>query len=183
VKRYLIEPDATATQEANSGTDSSDGSSSTKRKMVYRIVDTSTQQVLPPESEDIGAIASTCAELNEADATSAQTASSLPGDIAQSIAISNAKSIGEQPAILANLALAQQIFNQNMRQQIALSEQQAMNQIRLAAVAKCVAMIDNLTEASQATMEKAGADIKTILQVMEHIIGRKPNDAEPPQAH
>ena len=57
-----------------------------------------------------------------------------------------------------------------------------MNQIRLAAVAKCVAMIDNLTETSQATMEKAGADIKTILQVMEHIIGRKPNDAEPPQA-
>lgn len=69
-------------------------------------------------------------------------AESLPSDIVQAIAISNAKSIGEQPAILANLALAQQIFNQNMQQQIALSQQQAMNQIQMAAVAKCVTMIE-----------------------------------------
>ena len=181
MKRYLIEPESIAIQAPGSGTDSNESVLPVTYKVVYRIVDTSTQQILPPESEDIDAVASACNELNGAD--DAQNASSLPDSIVDSIAISNAKSIGEQPAVLANLALAQQIFNQNMRQQIALSEQQAMNQIRIAAVAKCVAMIDNLTESSQASMEKAGADIKTILQVMEHIIGRKPNDAEPPQAH
>ncbi|MFL6628035.1 MAG: FAD-binding monooxygenase [Burkholderiaceae bacterium] len=69
-------------------------------------------------------------------------ADALPAEIIQAIAISNAKSIGEQPAVLANLALAQQIFNQNMQQQIALSQQQAMNQIQMAAAAKYASMID-----------------------------------------
>jgi hypothetical protein len=67
--------------------------------------------------------------------------SALPDSIVESIAISNAKSIGEQPAILANLALANQIFNTNMQQQMMLSHQQAMNQIVLATLAKCVFLI------------------------------------------
>ncbi len=71
-------------------------------------------------------------------------ADSLPAEIVQAIAISNAKSIGEQPAVLANLALAQQIFNQNMQQQIALSQQQAMNQVQMAAAAKCITMIEQV---------------------------------------
>ena len=62
----------------------------------------------------------------------------LPQEIIQSIAISNAKSIGEQPAILANLALSQQIFNQNLQQQMAISQQQAMNQVALATAASGV---------------------------------------------
>lgn len=65
-------------------------------------------------------------------------AQELPENIVQAIAISNAKSIGEQPAILANLALAQQIFNQNMQQQLQLAKQQAMNQIAVATAATTV---------------------------------------------
>jgi hypothetical protein len=66
---------------------------------------------------------------------------SLPDQIVESIAISNAKSIGEQPAILSNLALANQILNNNMQQQLMLSQQQAMNQITMATLAKCVSLI------------------------------------------
>jgi len=67
--------------------------------------------------------------------------SSLPDEIVQSIAIANAKSIGEQPAILANLALANQILNNNLQQQMLISNQQAMNQITMATMAKCVTLI------------------------------------------
>lgn len=67
--------------------------------------------------------------------------SSLPDEIVQSIAIANAKSIGEQPAVLANLALANQILNNNLQQQMLISNQQAMNQIVMATMAKCVTLI------------------------------------------
>ncbi|MBX3587490.1 MAG: hypothetical protein KF796_12695 [Ramlibacter sp.] len=65
----------------------------------------------------------------------------LPADVVQSIAISNAKSIGEQPAILANMALANQILNNNLQQQMMISQQQAMNQLLMATVAKAVSLI------------------------------------------
>ncbi|WP_210247075.1 hypothetical protein [Aliikangiella marina] len=65
-------------------------------------------------------------------------ADELPQDIVQSIAISNAKSIGEQPAILANLALAGEIFNLNMQQQAQIAQQQAMNQIAVATAATTI---------------------------------------------
>jgi hypothetical protein len=68
-------------------------------------------------------------------------ADALPEQIVESIAISNAKSIGEQPAILSNLALANQILNNNMQQQMMLSQQQAMNQLTMATLAKCVFLI------------------------------------------
>lgn len=77
-------------------------------------------------------------------------ADSLPADVVQAIAISNAKSIGEQPAVLANLALAQQIFNQNMQQQIALSQQQAMNQVHMATAARAVTLIEHAGQTAQA---------------------------------
>ena len=67
--------------------------------------------------------------------------SALPDQIVESIAISNAKSIGEQPAILSNLALANQILNTNMQQQMMLSQQQAMGQITMATLAKCISLI------------------------------------------
>lgn len=67
--------------------------------------------------------------------------SSLPKEIVESIAIANAKSIGEQPAILANMALANQILNNNLQQQISISQQQAMNQLSMAALSKCIAVI------------------------------------------
>lgn len=92
-------------------------------------------------------------------------AGQLPEDIVQSIAISNAKSIGEQPAILANLALAQQIFNQNMQQQISLSQQQAMNQVQMAAAAKCVAIIESAgTCKNQAAIDQMVKDIEKLMK-------------------
>lgn len=66
----------------------------------------------------------------------------LPDAIVQAIAISNAKSIGEQPAILANLALAQQVFKQSLEQQATLGRQQALNYVQLAATAKSIATIN-----------------------------------------
>lgn len=65
----------------------------------------------------------------------------LPKDIVDAIAMSNAMSVGEQPAILANLALADQIFNLNLAQQNALVNQQVIFQIELAALAKCVQVL------------------------------------------
>ena len=65
----------------------------------------------------------------------------MPNEIVQSIAIANAKSIGEQPAILANMALANQILNNNLAQQIQISQQQAMSQLSMAALSKCIAVI------------------------------------------
>ncbi|MBV6812421.1 FAD-binding monooxygenase [Xanthomonas campestris pv. passiflorae] len=94
-------------------------------------------------------------------------ADSLPADIIQAIAISNAKSIGEQPAVLANLALAQQIFNQNMQQQISLSQQQAMNQVQMAAAAKCVAMIERTSECkNQQSIDQMVKDIEKLIKDM-----------------
>jgi hypothetical protein len=69
--------------------------------------------------------------------------SSLPDEIVEAIALSNAKSIGEQPAVLSNLALANQILNTNMQQQMMVSAQQAINQITMATAAKAVALIVN----------------------------------------
>lgn len=91
-------------------------------------------------------------------------AGELPEDIVQSIAISNAKSIGEQPAILANLALAQQIFNQNMQQQISMGQQQAMNQVQMAAAAKCVSIIEDSGGCkNQEAINKMASDIENII--------------------
>ncbi|HEX7340255.1 MAG TPA: FAD-binding monooxygenase [Rhodanobacteraceae bacterium] len=103
----------------------------------------------------------------------------LPQDIVQSIAISNAKSIGEQPAVLANLALAQQIFNQNMQQQISLGQQQAMNQVQMAAAAKCVSMIENAGKcANTDAINKMTRDIEDIIKKM-NAMG---NDKQSPPA-
>ncbi len=96
---------------------------------------------------------------------------SLPSDVIQAIAISNAKSIGEQPAILANLALAQQIFNQNMQQQIALSQQQAMNQVQMAATAKSIAMIDNCK--NQDAIDQLTRDIEKLIRDMDVMQSRQ----------
>jgi len=65
----------------------------------------------------------------------------LPDAIVQAIAISNAKSVGEQPAILANLALANQIFATHLQQQNAIALQQALNQLSLAVVVRCAKLI------------------------------------------
>ena len=87
--------------------------------------------------------------------------SSLPDSIVESIAISNAKSIGEQPAILANLALANQILNQNLQQQMAISQQQAINQVTLATTAKCVSVITG--------DDASSANIDNLMKVLQEL--------------
>lgn len=91
------------------------------------------------------------------------SSSSLPEEIIQSIAISNAKSIGEQPAILANLALANQILNTNLQQQMFISNQQAMNQIAMATMAKCVTLI----VADDGKDPKATAALKELVDMLK----------------
>lgn len=90
----------------------------------------------------------------------------LPNEIVQAIAVSNAKSIGEQPAILSNLALATQILNTNMQQQLMLAQQQALNQIALATTAKCVSLITQ-TGQGKSPVEEADAAVKAVKEVNE----------------
>ncbi len=66
------------------------------------------------------------------------TNTTIPKEILEAIAISNASSIGEQPAILANIALANQIFNINLIQQNAILSQQLTFQFLQAVLAKYV---------------------------------------------
>ncbi|RTL42007.1 MAG: FAD-binding monooxygenase [Burkholderiales bacterium] len=101
------------------------------------------------------------------------SADALPAEIVQAIAISNAKSIGEQPAVLANLALAQQIFNQNMQQQIALSQQQAMNQVHMATAATTASLIAQAGQGgcvSRPAIEQIAKDVARLLAELD----RKP---------
>jgi len=83
----------------------------------------------------------TPANSDSADQVKGVQSDSLPDSIAESIAVSNANSIGEQPAILANLALANQIFNANLAQQNAIQNQQAIFYLQLATIAKSIELV------------------------------------------
>jgi len=54
------------------------------------------------------------------------------------------KAIGEQPAMLSNLAYANLIANTNLSQQNAVSNQQAMNELGIAVTGKSVNIVSNL---------------------------------------
>ncbi len=90
----------------------------------------------------------------------------LPEDIVEAIAISNAKSIGEQPAILANLALANAIANLNLSQQNAINNQQAMFQLQMATVAKCVEIITSIDPNNP----KANDQIEMYRKLMDQLV-------------
>jgi hypothetical protein len=68
----------------------------------------------------------------------------LPGEITESIAIANAKSVAETPAQLANLALGNLIQNTNQSQQNAVSNQQNVNSLQATVLGKVVQMITTL---------------------------------------
>lgn len=89
----------------------------------------------------------------------------LPQEIIDAIAIANARSIGEQPAILANLALASQIMNTNLQQQMLLTQQQAMNQIMMATVARCVSLITT-GELQPQAIQNISETIHQLTQIM-----------------
>ncbi|NKJ19889.1 hypothetical protein [Dyella sp. SG609] len=179
MKRYLIEPTFLPAHEPGAETGHGTGA-------AYRIVDTRTQRIVPAEGDDIGTVARACARLNEVDeqagpaSPNLASGDSLPDDVVQSIAISNAKSLEAQPAILANLELAQQVFNQNLRQQNAVAQQQAMNLIRLAVVAKCVSMIESADGNDDSAIEKIGRNAEKLFQDLgRSIAGEEPSPHAP----
>lgn len=93
----------------------------------------------------------------------------LPQSVIDAIAIGNAKSIGEQPAILANLALANQIANANLAQQYALSNQQALFNVQLAILAKCVEMITRVDPDGPAAADQLRAITDLVKELLEKL--------------
>jgi hypothetical protein len=93
---------------------------------------------------------------------------SIPNDLIEAIADSTAISVGEQPAILSNLALANLIANTNLAQQNAISNQQAMFQLEMTIVSKCVEVIANINPSnSQATQQLAA--MQQIMDTLKHM--------------
>lgn len=104
----------------------------------------------------------------------------LPPEVVESISIASASSIGEQPAVLANLALANQIANLNLAQQQALSAHQAMTQLSMATVAKCVEIITQIDASAPGASEHMKAMTALIEIMMTGINKGFPGQAAPP---
>lgn len=68
----------------------------------------------------------------------------LPSDIVQSVAIGNLKAIAEQPAMISNLTYGNTVANNNLSQQNAVANQQAMNELGVAITGRTAARIGNL---------------------------------------
>ena len=92
--------------------------------------------------------------------------SDLPDSIVEAIAISNAKSIGEQPAILANMQLANQVFNNNLAQQATIQGQQVLGILTAAILAKCTALL--LSHSGDATEDNT-ARIQHLVELMQSL--------------
>ncbi|HEX5708371.1 MAG TPA: hypothetical protein VFX96_13795 [Pyrinomonadaceae bacterium] len=69
----------------------------------------------------------------------------LPEEVLQAISISNAKSVAEQPAMLANLMFGNSASNSNLSQQNAVSNQQSMNELNVVVTGKAVNLVANLS--------------------------------------
>jgi len=69
----------------------------------------------------------------------------LPKGIVGAVATSNVAAIGEQPAILANLALGNLIANVNLAQQNAVSGQQSLNQLQMTVLGKLVEQLTGVS--------------------------------------
>ena len=87
--------------------------------------------------------------------------SALADDIRESIAIGNVKSVAEQTSMLSNLAYADLISNDNLSQQNAVSNQQAMNQLQITVTGKAVNRVSDLSpmEAVATTKLDTGNDV------------------------
>ncbi len=83
----------------------------------------------------------------------------LPEEVVEAIALSNAFTIGEQPAVLANLALANKIFSANLAQQNAIVNQQVIFQVEFAALAKCLQIILDMSPTEPEAVERFTARI------------------------
>jgi histidyl-tRNA synthetase len=104
----------------------------------------------------------------------------IPNQIVEAIAISNAKSVGEQPAILANLALANHILNSNMQHQLLISQQQAMSQIQMATLAKCVSIITRNDKEDPAKSDSVKDMVKLMQKMFEEMENSAKAHTQPP---
>jgi hypothetical protein len=104
----------------------------------------------------------------------------LPGDITAAMADSAGMSVGEQPAILANLALANQIANANLAQQYAIANQQAIFNLQMATFAKCVELIANISPPLATAIELPEA-MRELLETMNRIQSANAAQVAPPQ--
>lgn len=66
------------------------------------------------------------------------------GETVTVIGVTNLKSVGEQPAMLSNLAYSNTVQTTNLSHQNAVSNQQAMNELGISIVGKTVNKISNL---------------------------------------
>lgn len=89
-------------------------------------------------------------------------------DIVEAIGIANMKTVAEQPAILSNIALSNQIFNQNVSQVNMLAEQNAMGIARLGAVKSIIEY--NPMDASQARAEQHALTGDSVAQQMQSLL-------------
>ncbi|HYY56291.1 MAG TPA: hypothetical protein VE842_03110 [Pyrinomonadaceae bacterium] len=102
--------------------------------------------------------------------------STLPDDIRESVAVTNLKTVAEQPSLLSNLALADLISNDNLSQQNAVSNQQGMSQLAISVAGKInnlVTSLNPLQAAAQAKLDTGNdiseqlADIKGTLESLK----------------
>jgi hypothetical protein len=84
------------------------------------------------------------------EAANVNVTSALPDDVRESVSAANFKVLGDSPAVLQNLAIAN-----------AVSHQQAMNQISQAATGKIVESIIAVSPA------EGGVDVATLQQLMK----------------
>ncbi len=68
----------------------------------------------------------------------------LNQEIVDAVTVGNLKTVGEQPAMLSNLAYANLVANTNLAQQNAVANQQAMNELGIAVLGKAVNTVSNL---------------------------------------
>jgi len=68
----------------------------------------------------------------------------LNDQIVEAVTVGNLKAVGEQPAMLSNLAYANLVANTNLAQQNAVANQQAMNELGIAVLGKAVNTVSNL---------------------------------------
>lgn len=79
------------------------------------------------------------------------------------------KTIADQPAILANLALSNVISNINLSQQNAVANQQAMNELSISIVGKVVNSLTNLSPLEA----RSAVDVLTNNEVAQQIADLK----------
>ena len=97
----------------------------------------------------------------------ASSSSGLPNDIRESVAIANIKSVGEQPSMLSNLSFANLITNDNLSQENAVANQQAMNQVGLTVTGKAVNRVSNMDPSEGVAINKIDTGNETAAQIAE----------------